>query len=103
MIEHQGMAILEGGKAPLMADRSTLRLGGRVLAEMRLTNVEAAPLLFEEAKRLGGMAFSALRANFLVNKGGGSSVAARERMERARAAVLARHGVELEAEVRLWP
>ncbi len=54
MNRHPGLEILEGENAPRMAERTTLRLGGRVLAELRLKDHEAAPLLFAEAERLGG-------------------------------------------------
>ncbi|MDR3640617.1 MAG: UDP-N-acetylmuramate dehydrogenase [Humidesulfovibrio sp.] len=50
-------------------------------------------------KRLGGMAFSELHANFLVNLGGGTAAQALELMDFGRNAVRARFGVELETEV----
>ncbi|MDR2726413.1 MAG: UDP-N-acetylmuramate dehydrogenase [Deltaproteobacteria bacterium] len=66
----------------------------------------SAGKLLDEAgfrgKRLGGMAFSDLHANFLVNTGGGESAAALELLENARAAVAERHGITLQTEVKLW-
>ena len=63
--------------------------------------------LIEEAglrgTRLGGMAFSPVHANFLVNEGGGTFEQAMELIELAREKVRARSGHELELEVRLWP
>ena len=53
-----------------------------------------------KGKSVGGMAFSTLHANFLVNLGGGTSGAALELLSLAREAVKARFGVELELEVR---
>ncbi|MCL1915589.1 MAG: UDP-N-acetylmuramate dehydrogenase [Desulfovibrionaceae bacterium] len=51
---------------------------------------------------LGGMAFSSLHANFLVNTGKGKSPEALKLIEEAREAVLAAKGVQMELEVRLW-
>jgi len=51
---------------------------------------------------LGGMAFSSLHANFLVNTGKGKSSEALKLIEEAREAVLAARGVLMELEVRLW-
>lgn len=66
----------------------------------------SAGKLLDEAgfrgKRLGGMAFSDLHANFLVNEGEGESAAALELMERAAEAVAGRFGVVLLHEVKLW-
>lgn len=62
--------------------------------------------LLEEAgmkgKRKGGMAFSELHANFLVNEGHGSFAAAMDLMEEAEMCVKARFGVTLEREVLIW-
>ena len=62
--------------------------------------------LIEEAglrgASLGGMAFSTVHANFLVNEGGGTFEQAMELIESARETVRARSGYELELEVRLW-
>lgn len=62
--------------------------------------------LLEEAglrgKRLGGMAFSPVHANFLVNEGNGTFEQAMELIETAREKVRGRSGRELELEVRLW-
>ena len=62
--------------------------------------------LLEEAgmrgRKKGGMAFSSLHANFLVNEGGGSYAAAMDLMEEAEKKVLDRFGVRLEREVILW-
>ncbi len=66
----------------------------------------SAGKLLEEAgfrgKRLGGMAFSAVHANFLVNAGGGTPEQALELVQQARETVLRVHGVELQPEVRIW-
>jgi len=63
----------------------------------------SAGRLLDEAgmrgKRLGGMAFSDVHANFLVNLGGGTAAQALELMEFGAHAVRARFGVELETEV----
>ncbi len=63
----------------------------------------SAGKLLDEAgmkgKRLGGMAFSPMHANFLVNEGGGTSAQALELMELGRAAVKRQFGVELQTEV----
>ncbi len=53
--------------------------------------------------RCGGMAFSGMHANFLVNQGGGRSAEAFELIGLARERVLERFGVELEMEVRVCP
>lgn len=50
-------------------------------------------------KRLGGMAFSAMHANFLVNEGEGTASQALELMELGRAAVLKKTGLTLQTEV----
>jgi UDP-N-acetylmuramate dehydrogenase len=67
----------------------------------------AAGKLLDEAgfrgKRLGGMAFSSLHANFLINEGKGSSQAAFDLLAEARDAVRRRSGIELETEIRLLP
>ena len=67
----------------------------------------AAGKLLEEAgfrgRRLGGMAFSPMHANFLVHEGGGSAEAALTLLSQAREAVLRRFGHELEPEVRIVP
>lgn len=54
-----------------------------------------------KGKSLGGMGFSPLHANFLVNEGRGTSTAALELISKAREAVRGRFGVELELEVRV--
>ncbi|OIO04337.1 MAG: UDP-N-acetylenolpyruvoylglucosamine reductase [Desulfovibrionaceae bacterium CG1_02_65_16] len=63
----------------------------------------SAGRLLDEAgmrgKRLGGMAFSDLHANFLVNLGGGTAAQALELMDFGRHAVRARFGVDLQTEV----
>lgn len=48
---------------------------------------------------IGGMAFSKLHANFLVNQGGGTAEQALELLDLGRRAVLGCFGVELETEV----
>ncbi|MDR2891736.1 MAG: FAD-binding protein [Deltaproteobacteria bacterium] len=62
--------------------------------------------LLEEAgfkgKALGGMMFSDLHANFLINTGRGTPAEAFELIELARRAVLEKCGAALEPEVRLW-
>ena len=66
----------------------------------------SAGKLLDEAgfrgKRLGGMAFSDLHANFLINTGKGESAAALELLENARTAVVKRCGIMLQTEVKLW-
>lgn len=52
--------------------------------------------------RLGGMEFSAVHANFLVNAGNGTPEQALELIHRASEAVLRKHGVTLRPEVRIW-
>jgi UDP-N-acetylmuramate dehydrogenase len=54
-----------------------------------------------KGKSLGGMSFSAMHANFLVNEGRGTAKAALELIAKAREAVLGRFGVELELEVKV--
>jgi len=54
-----------------------------------------------KGKSLGGMAFSAMHANFLVNEARGTARAALELIAQAREAVLARFGVALELEVKV--
>lgn len=67
------------------------------------TGAESAGRLLDQAgmrgKTLGGMGFSALHANFLVNLGGGTAAQALELLELGKGAVRARFGVELETEV----
>lgn len=64
---------------------------------------ESAGLLLDRAgfkgRRIGGMGFSDLHANFLINHGGGTSAQARELIEEAAGAVKDRFGVELKTEV----
>jgi UDP-N-acetylmuramate dehydrogenase len=55
-----------------------------------------------KGRRLGGMAFSDLHANFLINEGGGSFAAAGELMAEAERAVRERYGLSLEKEVVVW-
>ncbi len=54
-----------------------------------------------KGKSLGGMCFSPMHANFLVNEGRGTAKAALELIAKAREAVKASFGVELELEVRV--
>ena len=56
-----------------------------------------------KGRKLGGMAFSTLHANFLINEGKGSATAAMALLQEAREAVRQRFGVELEPEVRIVP
>lgn len=70
--------------------------------------ISAGKLLDEagfKGRRHGGMAFSELHANFLVNLGGRSATSAQafELIYDAQKAVLERHGVMLEPEVKIWP
>ncbi len=66
---------------------------------------QAAGKLLDDAgfkgKRLGGMAFSPLHANFLINEGTGSSAAAFDLLAEARETVLRKNGIELETEIRV--
>ena len=67
--------------------------------------VSAGRLLDEagfRGKRLGGLCFSDIHANFLVNEGSGSATAAFELVRAAQDAVLERFGVQLQTEVKLW-
>ena len=68
---------------------------------------EPAGLLLDKCgfkgKRLGGMMFSELHANFLVNRNNGSSEEAMQLIGEARAAVKNEFGHELELEVRVIP
>lgn len=70
-------------------------------------NGNQAGALLESAgfrgKKLGGMAFSEIHANFLVNEGKGSSDAALELMNEAREIVYKNSGIKLEPEVRIIP
>ena len=50
----QRLTIAEGADAPRMAERTTLRLGGPVLAEVRLGDMRDVDSLPEIASRLGG-------------------------------------------------
>ncbi|MDR2821078.1 MAG: UDP-N-acetylmuramate dehydrogenase [Desulfovibrio sp.] len=54
-------------------------------------------------KKMGGMAFSPLHANFLINEGNGCATAALDLMHEAREAVRRRFGFVLETEVRVVP
>ena len=54
-------------------------------------------------KGLGGMAFSPMHANFLVNEGKGSASAAFELLTQAREAVRLRYGVGLHLEIKVLP
>lgn len=56
-----------------------------------------------KGKKLGGMAFSNLHANFLINKGTGSATAALALLLEAREAVRRRFDLALEPEVRITP
>ena len=53
--------------------------------------------------RAGGMRFSPMHANFLVNEGGGAFDEAMELIELARERVFAHSGHRLETEVHIWP
>ena len=54
-------------------------------------------------KQLGGMAFSSMHANFLINLGNGTSAEALELIDRARETVWRERHIELHLEVRLLP
>ncbi|WP_297849504.1 UDP-N-acetylmuramate dehydrogenase [uncultured Desulfovibrio sp.] len=56
-----------------------------------------------KGKKLGGMAFSSLHANFLINEGRGSANAALALLHEAREAVRQRFGLALQPEVRIVP
>ncbi|MDR3319989.1 MAG: UDP-N-acetylmuramate dehydrogenase [Desulfovibrio sp.] len=56
-----------------------------------------------KGKRRGGVAFSNLHANFLINEGQGSADAALDMIEDARATVLQRFGIKLSLEVKIIP
>ncbi|GFH62485.1 MAG: UDP-N-acetylmuramate dehydrogenase [Candidatus Desulfovibrio kirbyi] len=56
-----------------------------------------------KGKKLGGMAFSSLHANFLLNEGRGCATAALDLIHEAREAVRRRFGCMLELEVRVTP
>lgn len=65
-----------------------------------------AGLLLDEAgfkgKRVGGMYFSTLHANFMVNEGSGTFEQAMELIALAQEKVLADKGLRLELEVQVW-
>ncbi|MDP2847469.1 MAG: UDP-N-acetylmuramate dehydrogenase [Humidesulfovibrio sp.] len=80
----------------------TARSAGCVFKNPAGLPAGAGKLLDEAGMRgrvLGGMAFSSLHANFLVNLGGGTAAQALELLDLGRSAVRARFGVELETEV----
>jgi len=54
-----------------------------------------------KGRRLGGVGFSDLHANFLVNHGGGTSAQAQELLEEAWSEVLEKFGLSLELEVKV--
>jgi len=54
-----------------------------------------------KGRRLGGMAFSRVHANFLVNQGGGTATQALELLEYGRATVFDRFNLNLETEVKV--
>lgn len=55
-----------------------------------------------KGKRLGGMAFSEMHANFLINEGNGNSAEAFELITMARDAVKTKFGISLQTEVKIW-
>ncbi len=67
----------------------------------------SAGKLLEQAgfrgKSRGGIGFSALHANFLINEGGGTATQALELIAEARERVAALFGVTLQPEVKVWP
>ena len=54
-----------------------------------------------KGRRAGGMMFSELHANFLINTGGGTSKQALDLLDEARESVLAKFGYNLELEVKV--
>lgn len=56
-----------------------------------------------KGKKMGGMAFSTLHANFMINEGRGSAKAALALLQEARETVRERFSVVLEPEVRIIP
>jgi len=66
---------------------------------------QSAGMLLERAgfkgKKLGGMAFSALHANFLLNEGKGSPTAAFDLIAQAEQAVFTKFGINLKMEVKV--
>ena len=69
------------------------------------SGVSAGRLLDEagfRGKRHGGMCFSDMHANFLVNEGNGSAQAAFDLVREAQGRVLERSGIQLQTEVKLW-
>lgn len=56
-----------------------------------------------KGKQIGGMAFSPMHANFLINLGNGTSTEALELIDCARQAVWRERHIELDLEVRLLP
>ena len=69
-MKEMGFIVREGNDAPLMRELTTLRLGGRVLAEVRLQDPEAAAKLPELAERLGGrLASIGAGSNILAGDG----------------------------------
>lgn len=54
-------------------------------------------------RQLGGMAFSPLHANFLINTGTGTAAQALELIELGRRAVFERYGIGLELEIKVTP
>lgn len=67
---------------------------------------KTAGLLLDEAgfrgKKRGGVCFSSLHANFLVNESNGTATAALELIQEARETVFQRTGVDLQPEVKIW-
>ncbi len=67
----------------------------------------SAGKLLEQAgfrgKRRGGVGFSSLHANFLINEAGGTSAQALELIAEAQERVAALFGVTLQPEVKVWP
>lgn len=56
-----------------------------------------------KGKRIGGMAFSTMHANFLINTGNGTSEEAMELIEQARNAAWQERHIQLHLEVKLLP
>lgn len=103
-----GNAVREKMRALLETKRSTQPVGSKS-AGCVFKNPEGASAgkLLDAAgmkgKTLGGMSYSPVHANFMVNSGRGTSAEALELLELGREAVWKTHGIRLETEVRLWP
>lgn len=102
----QNAATLEAGMRAIMARKKATQPVTAASAGCVFKNPQgqSAGRLLDLAgyrgQRLGGMAFSEIHANFLVNLGNGTASEALELLGRAQEAVLRMHGVELFCEVK---